>query len=167
SSDLFAVLQFMRRRVKAGRSFLRVFLFGDTDEGARVEQKDEFAGGPGKVLGEMLQGGVHLPWTLGLAALIGVWLMFTRVTLGAEGGMANADHVIGALVLTVVSVAAAEVARVARFLLIPLGMALIATPFLYEASDLHMATSVGAGIALIGLCLPRGQIRGRYGLKSG
>src|SRR5690606_4989313 len=127
--ELFAVLQFMRRRVKAGRSFLRVFLFGDTDGGARVEQKDEFAGGPGKVLREMLQGGVHLPWTLGLAALIGVWLMLTRVTLGAEGSIANADHVIGALVLTVVSVAAAEIARVVRLLLIPLGLALLVTPF--------------------------------------
>lgn len=156
--ELFAVLQFMRRRVKAGRSFLRVFLFGDTDEGARVEQKDEFDGGPGKVLREMLQGGVHLPWTLGLAALIGVWLMFTRVTLGAEGGMANADHVIGALVLTVVSVAAAEVARVARFLLIPLGMALQVTPFIYEATGLHTAASVVAGIALIVLSLPSREL---------
>src|SRR5690606_16446729 len=60
--ELLAVLQFLRRRMKAGRSFLRVFLFGDTDDGPRERQMDEFNRGPGKVLGEMLQGGVHLPW---------------------------------------------------------------------------------------------------------
>lgn len=42
-----------------------------------------------------------------------VSLLLTRLTLGAESNIANADHVIGALVLTVISVAAAEVARAA------------------------------------------------------
>src|SRR5690606_26099133 len=135
----------------------------DTVDGPREQQMAEFNRGPGKVLGEMLQGGVHLPWTRWLAALVGVWLMFTRVTLGAEGGMANADHVIGALVLTVLSVAAAEVARAARFLLIPLGIALLITPFVYDAGGVQLAASLVAGVALIVLSLPRGAISSNYG----
>lgn len=161
--ELLAVLQFLRRRVKAGQSLLRVFLFGDTDDGPRTPPADEFDRSPGPILAEVMQGGVRLPWTLWLAAFVGVWLMFTRVTLDAEGAMANADHVIGALVLTVLSIAAAEVARAVRFLLIPLGLALLATPFVFESSGAQLAASLFAGLALIALSVPRGRIIGRYG----
>jgi len=86
--ELLAVLQFLRRRVKAGKSFLRVFLFGDTDEGAdKAKQgrlEDEFDRGPLPILSEVVQGGVRLPWTLWLAAVIGIWLMLTRVTIGVK-----------------------------------------------------------------------------------
>jgi hypothetical protein len=63
----------------------------------------------------------------------------------------------------VISLAAAEVARPLRFLLIPLGAALFVTPFLYEASIMQLAGSFTAGSALIALSLRRGPIRGRYG----
>lgn len=161
--ELLAVAQFMRRRMQAGKSMLRVFLFGDTDEGERTARDDEFDRPAGTVLGEILQGGVHLPWTLWLAAALGAWLMLTRVTLGTEGAMANADHVIGALVLTIVSIAAAEVARTLRFLLIPLGVALLITPFAYESNAVQTGASLIAGLALVALSLPRGHIQGQYG----
>src|SRR3546814_7799774 len=93
----------MRRRVKAGKSWLRVFLFGDTDEGAAGPLDDEFDARPGAVVQEMWTGGVNLPWNLAAATALGLWLMFTRLTLGAEGDMADAAHLIGALALTVIS----------------------------------------------------------------
>ena len=111
----------------------------------------------------MWSGGVNLTWNLALATVIGLWLMFTRLTLGADGGMANADHLIGALSLTVISLAAAEVARPLRYLLVPLGAALFVTPFLYEASTVQLAASFAAGAALIALSIRRGPIRCRYG----
>lgn len=161
--ELLAVLQFMRRRMKAGKSLLRVFLFGDTDDGERPKTVDEFDRAPGPILCEIFQGGVRLPWTLWVAALIGIWLMLTRVTIGTEGMMANVDHVVGALVLTVISVAAAEVARAVRYLLVPLGLSLVASPFVLEAPAMQMTASVVAGIALIALSLPRGRVIGKYG----
>ena len=161
--ELLASIQFMRRRVNAGKSFLRVLLFGDTDEGPRERPGNEFAHGASGFVREMWTGGVNLPWNLALAALVGVWLMFTRLTLGAEGSMADADHLIGALSLTVISLAAAEVARPLRFLLVPLGAALFVTPFLYEAGTAQMAASLISGGLLIALSLRRGPIRGRYG----
>ena len=88
--------------------------------------------------------------------------MFTRATLGAEGGMANADHLIGALALTVVSLAAAEVARPLRFLLIPLGAALLVTPFVNGAGALATGASLACGVGLILLSLRRGPITQRY-----
>ena len=161
--ELLATLQFMRRRIKAGRSWLRLFLFGDTDEGGDREKGDEFDQRPGVVLAQMWSGGVNLPWNLALAALIGLWLMFTRLTLGAEGGMANADHLIGALSLTVISLAAAEVARPLRYLLVPLGIALLVTPFAYEASTVQTVISFVCGLGLIALSRRRGAIMQQYG----
>src|SRR3546814_9042433 len=117
----------------------------------------------GAVVGEMLSGGVNLPWNLVLAAAVAASLLFTRLTFGAEGRMADADHLIGALALTVISIAAAEVARAARYLLIPLGAGLFVTPFLFDASGTQLAASLVAGTLLIALSLRRGPIRGRYG----
>ena len=160
--ELLASIQFMRRRMKAGRNWLRVLLFGDTDEGPRERPDDEFAGGSREFLKEMWTGGVNLTWNLALAALIGLWLMFTRLTLGADGSMADADHLVGALSLTVISLAAAEVARPLRYLLIPLGAALFVTPVLYGASMAQLVASLAAGAGLILLSFRRGPIRGRY-----
>lgn len=164
--ELLATLQFLRRRVRTGRSWLRIFLFGDTDSDKAHGDEDEFDARPGAVLREMWTGGVSLPWNLAAAAAIGLWLMFTRLTLGTQDGMADADHLIGALVLTVVSLAAAEVARPLRYLLVPLGLALFATPFLNDASTAATVAGIAGGVALIVLSLRRGPITQRYGSWS-
>lgn len=161
--ELLASLQFVRRRVRAGRNWLRVFLVGDTEEGDAKGSPDQFERSPVAVVRDMVGGGVSLPWNLALSAAIGLWLLFTRLTLGAAGTMANADHVIGSLVLTVVSLAAAEVARPLRYLNVSLGVALLAAPFIVEASTASTINSLACGAALIALSLRRGPIRERYG----
>ena len=99
-----------------------------------------------------------MPWTLGASMALGLFLMFTRPLLGAEGAMANSDHVTGALAITMAVIATSEVARMVRFLNIPLGGWLIAAPFLLDGGG-TAATVVGVaiGLALIGLSLPRGK----------
>lgn len=161
--ELLATVQFVRRRAKAGRSWLRVFLFGDTDEGERDERSDTFERAPGAILRDMWLGGVNLPWNLALAALLSASLLFTRLTLGAEGAMANADHLIGFLALTVISLAAAEVARPLRYTLIPLGGALLITPFLFDASGTQRMASITIGMLIAALSLRKGAIREHYG----
>jgi hypothetical protein len=89
--------------------------------------------------------------------------MFTRITLGSDGGMANADHLIGALVVTITVSAFAEVARPLRFLTIAFGLALLITPFAYGADWLASVASVLCGAGLIALSVPRGPVRHRYG----
>ena len=164
--EILATLQFLRRRVRAGQNVLAVLLLGDGDEASAADRTqaamDEFDRAPGAVLRDVLSGGVSLPWNLALSAAIGVWLMCTRMALGTEGAMADADHLIGALVLTVVSVSAAEVARPVRYLNALLGAALLATPFLYGAPFFSGALSAAAGIALILLSPRRGPVREQY-----
>lgn len=58
--------------------------------------------------------------------------------------------------------AAAEVARALRFLLIPLGAALFATPFVYAADVVQTIAGILCGILLIILSFRRGIIRERY-----
>ena len=167
--ELAASMSFIRRRVKAGRSFLRVMLFGDTDEVTSSPQaslttvEHEFDRSPGAILKEMWTGAVSLPWNLLLAGAIGLSFLFTRLTFGAEGGMADADHLLGALVLTVLAVAAAEVCRAARFALVPLGLALAGAPLVYGGSSLHIVVSILAGLTIVVLAFPRGRISEEYG----
>ena len=166
--ELIATLQFVRRRIKAGRNGFAVFFRGDTDTmpaGATANSAtaDEFNQSAGVVLKNMMAGGVNLPWNLGLAALIGLALLFTRLWPGAEGNLAHAHHVIGSLVLTVVSIAAAEVARPARWLNLPLGAALMASPFVFAGGMATTLVSLIAGAALMALSVRRGPIHERYG----
>jgi nucleoside-diphosphate-sugar epimerase len=166
--ELIATLQFVRRRVQAGRNGLSVFFLGDTDTmpvgaGGTRTTVDEFDQRPGAVLRSMMAGGVNLPWNLGLAALIGLALLFTRLWPGVEGNLAHAHHVIGSLVLTVVSIAAAEVARPARWLNVVLGAALMLSPFVFAGNTAALLVSVVAGAALMALSIRRGPVHERYG----
>ena len=165
--ELLATLQFLRRRAKAGQSWLRGFFVGDTDEMPKGEAADpiadEYDRPPRVVMKSIVGGGVSLPWNLALAAAIGLALLFTRVLLGVDGTLANVHHVIGSLVLTVVAIAAAEVARPVRYLNALFGAVLAAVPFMMVADFLTSALSAVLGSALIVLSIRRGAIRERYG----
>ena len=165
--ELLASLQFVRRRVQAAPTGSVYFSWveltrcrpGVLSRRSTMSSTDR----PPRVQGHDRQRRELLPWNWPLSAIIGISLLFTRVTLGAEGGMANADHVIGSLVLTVVSVASAEVARPVRYANVALGAALFVTPFLYDVSLAATIASISSGAALIVLSIRRGVIRGQYG----
>ena len=70
--------------------------------------------------------------------------------------MANLDHLIGSLVLTVISEHPAG-------LNIPLGAALLVTPFIYDADVTATTASLVCGAALRALSFRRGPIRQPYG----
>ena len=166
--ELLATLQFLRRRAKAGQNWLRIFFVGDTDEGRAVDATkfpDEFDRPARTVLKTAMLGGVSLPWNLALSALsalLGLALLFTPL-LGVQGTLAHTHHVIGSLVLTVVSISAAEVARPVRFLNMLLGIALAASAPMLQADLPTTVLTLLVGAALIGLCVRRGPIVERYG----
>ena len=175
--ELIATLQFLRRRARAGQSWVRVLFVGDADEmpAAGIAQgtkstpvvPDEFDRPAMAVLKDTMTGGVNLPWNLALMAAIGLLLMFSRVTLGLDGNMAHVHHVVGALAMTVVSVAAAEVARATRFVNVLLGLALAVSPFVIETSTMALVTSVVLGLLLAVLSFPKGNIKATYGTWDG
>lgn len=162
--ELAATCGFLWRRHKAGAPTLRIFFTGDTDENdGRKDEADDFERPPLTVFNDMFTGGVGLPWNLAVCTLIGIWLMFTRLTLGTDGGMADADHLIGSLVITVSVIAYAEISRVVRFVNIGFGVALLVTPFAYGAALPTTFASLACGILLIALSMRRGPVRKRWG----
>jgi nucleoside-diphosphate-sugar epimerase/uncharacterized membrane protein len=163
--ELVATTQFLWRRKRAGHSLLRVLMVGDTDDGPPAPAPAPRASERPLVqaLGDMWTGGVALPWNLALSMAIGVWLMCTRLTLDAQGVMANADHLIGALAVTVSVMACADVARTLRFANVVLGLALAACGLAFAQGTLQLASSLACAGALVVLSLPRGTIGGQYG----
>ena len=164
--ELLATIQFLARRKKQGRPILWVLFRGDTDEGSDDRQEDDFLQPPGKIVREMLSGGMSLSWPLIGSIALGVWLLFTRLTLGTEGALADADHLLGALVITVSVAALAEPARTVRFLNTFLGLAIMMMPFIVEATLVQMAADFLVGAAIIALSIPRGPINHTYGKWS-
>ncbi len=163
SNEFVATGQFLRRRHRAGAPVLKVFFTGDTDDGPTESTEESFDRNPLDILREAFTTGVNVPWNLALCVVIGAWLMLTRITLGNEGAMANWDHLIGSLVITLAVIAFAGSARPARLLMIPLTLILLITPFIYAVDAPAMISSIVCGLAIGLLALRRGPVPGRYG----
>lgn len=162
--EILATLQFLKDRRKKGKSLWHVLWHGDTIEGGGPDYSSSFEGPPMSVLHEIMGTGVRFTWSMTASVLIGVTLMFSRITFDTSGMAANGDHLIGALVVTFSIMALSEVGRPLRFANIIFGAWLIPAPLLLTGySGLGAAASITAGILLILLALPVGPIRSHYG----
>jgi hypothetical protein len=74
--------------------------------------------------------GVTLPWTLGVSAALGIWVMASPALLRITATAANTDLIAGALVTTVAAIAMTEVGRALRLLNVLLGAWLAAAPWI-------------------------------------
>ena len=155
--ELVAMGQFLLHSHRAGKPFWRTFFQGGAMPGATKSERPGF-GADLPTMGAAMAWGVTVPWTLVASAALGVWLMFSRLILGTEPPMADSDHLVGALAITVAVSAMAEVARPLRFINVLFGLWLIAAPWLLSGATLLGAwAGVVAGAALIALGLPRGK----------
>jgi nucleoside-diphosphate-sugar epimerase/uncharacterized membrane protein len=162
--ELVASGQFLLDRKRKGKSVVLAFLRGDTMEGGKRIPPDDFERPARAVLKDMLGGGVNVPWTLALSAILGIGLMCTRLVFGTEGAQADSDHLLGALVVTVSITAMAEAARPARFINILLAVALLFAPFMFDGGSLVAdLAGVAAGLLLVALSIPCGRIDNPYG----
>ena len=84
--------------------------------------------------------------------------MFSRLSFGTEGALADSDHLVGALIITVSIIAMAEVARPLRFINGLFGVWLVAAPWVLSGGQIDggIATTT-IGILIIALSLPRGR----------
>ena len=154
--ELVAMGQFLLWSRRVGKPFWRTFLMGDAMPGGSESKHDDLAS-LRDGMKDMIRG-VTIPWTLAVSAALGLLLMFTRLLFGTAGAMANSDHVVGALVLTVAVIATAEVARPLRFINIAFGLWLMAAPWLMDGGSLLGSwADVIVGLALVALSLPRGK----------
>ena len=155
--ELVAMGQFLVQSHRRGEPFWRTFFRGGASPGSDGDRQAGFDAPLAKSLASAFRG-VTARWTLVASALLGVSLMFKRLLFGTEGSMADSDHLVGALIVTVAVSAMAEVGRLLRFINVAFGIWLIAAPWLLGgASGIASGASVLVGLAVIGLSLPRGR----------
>ena len=161
--EFVAMGQFMLDARRKGKSLWRTFWMGDAMDGGSEDRAKEFAGTTRSMIAEAARG-VTIPLPLVLSMAVGAWLMFTRLTFGTSGAMANSDHLVGALVVTVAIAAWAEVARPLRLINGLFGVWLLLAPWLLDgtASTAAVLNSLASGAALIALSIPRGAVRDSY-----
>ena len=159
--EVIAMGQYLYWSKKEGKPLVRTFFKGGATSRGEIDNEDYMT--DVRAIWNNTVRGVTFPWTLIASTVLGVWLMLSRLTLGSEGAMANSDHVVGALVITVAIIATAEVARALRFVNIAFGAWLVAAPFIVNgASSSGMVASVVVGLLLIGLSFPRGERSGEH-----
>lgn len=154
--ELVAMGQFLVANTRRGRPFWRSFFMGDALPGSGTDKRRGFEAPLSESIASAVRG-VTVPWMLVASAMLGIWLMFSRLIFATEPPMADSDHLIGALIVTVAVIAMAEVARPLRFINVAFGLWLIGAPwFLAGAGALATMGSLVIGLLLIALSLPRG-----------
>tara|TARA_B100001059_G_scaffold109412_1_gene109252 strand:- start:4136 stop:6679 length:2544 start_codon:yes stop_codon:yes gene_type:complete len=164
--ELIATCQFLKRRKQQGQSVLRVFFTGDTDEDDGRRQQDSFEQSPLQIIKAAFSGGVRLcPWLV-VCILVGALLMFSRLLLGVDGTMANAHHLLGALVITISVIAWAESGRALRFINLLLALALLICAIVISSSTLVMLATLLAAAVIMVASIPKGPVSSEYGKWS-
>ena len=103
--------------------------------------------------------GVTFPLALIACTALGIWLMFSRMAFGTSGTLADSDHLLGALAVTVSVIALTEPARALRFLNLPMGLWIAASPFVLSgASGIAVLNNLVVGLAITGLSLRRAAV---------
>jgi uncharacterized membrane protein len=160
--EVVATLQFLVQVRREGQSLWQVFWMG----GALREPPDVAAVSVrlDMVSPAAMAWGVTLPWNLLASVALGIWLMFTPFILGSTGTAAHSDHLVGALIVTVVMIALADVGRAVRFVNVLFGVWVIASPWLLGGATTGSKwNDVVVGALVVLLSFPRGKIGERYG----
>lgn len=155
--EVLATCQYLYRAKQAGEPFWRTFWRGGPALSEDQTPGPDLNRPAFDVLRDFVTGGVNFPWTLAASVALGIWLMCTPLILRTQPPLYFSDHIFGCVVILVAVTAMAEIARPVRFLNVALGAWIAASPFVLSGAGL--AGTIGdviAGLALIGLSLPRG-----------
>lgn len=91
--ELVAMGQFLVQSHRRGESFWRTFFMGGADPSGGHDDKPSF-GAPLPVAIASAVRGVTVPWTLVASAILGGWLIFTRLVFGTMPPMADSDYLL-------------------------------------------------------------------------
>ena len=162
-SELIATIGFLRDSVRQGDSFWKVLWKGKKVDPYLAETRPKRRSKAGSAWADGAWG-FTLPWNLVLLALFGAYLMFSPYLFDIKGDLAVAEYILGPLLITFSVISMVEVYRIARFVNILFGIALIIVSFLCP-SFVPAANWNAAAVGLLALALawPKGLVRERYG----
>lgn len=166
--EVIAMGQFMVQAKRKGLNLWKAFWLGGDVEGDGEDERTpalmSLPEQPGRVLASSIWG-MSFPWTLVLSAVAGLALMFSPSVFGITGRVADIDHVVGALILTMATLAMGEPIRLARYLNVPLGGAVASSPWIVGGTGVEGAAATTVlGLAAAALAVPCGRTEERYGL---
>lgn len=102
-------------------------------------------------------------WAAILNTILGVWVIIAPWALSYDPDVANKNYIIGPIVITFAITAIWEVNRSLRYANILCGLLLAASPFLFSYDGMALYNDLVTGIAILGLSLVKGSVKGRYG----
>ena len=166
--EVVAMVQFMHKAVwREGKPFWRTFWKGgDTDGPGTDDRAPAMKTLPQNPLAIYRAGvwGMSVPWNLAIIAALGVWVMAAGSIFGTTPPAYTGIYLGGVLTVVVAVCCMAEVARVGRYLIAPVGLWLVVAPFLLGGAGAGATVNgVLCGLAVAALCLPRGKVLERYG----
>lgn len=163
--EVIATVQYLRQAKRAGLPFWRT-LFAGGPELQKSKQQPVLAvvnDSAPHVGSATSPSSISIPAGIGLAAIVGAWLMLSPVFLKTTSTALLDIYIISALAITFSFIAFAEVCRSVRLLNILLGIALIVSPFIMTGfSQPSTINAIVCGIALSILSLRKGRIRESY-----
>lgn len=167
--EVIAMIQHMKNARKKGGKFWTIFWKGGHEEGLENDERSaelmDLPRHPRKVAKASVFG-MSIPWTLLVATMVGIIVMFVPgiFNVSIEKGIADLNHLAGALIIVVSVMAMGEVIRTLRYVNVLLGLALVITPwFLPEVSTGMIVANTILGVAIIPLSIPKGKITEQYG----
>jgi hypothetical protein len=165
--EIIATGQYLWQSRREGKPFWRTFWQGDAGRSLGESALEERAAAHDGSVGSQIVTAIgvgSMPWNLLLCAALGVWLMAAPAVLGSRAATAANDQLIGSLVVTFAVISWGEVARPVRYLNVLLGAWMVTAPWLLGGATIGTQwNDMLVGVALIGLSLPRGRVRERYG----
>jgi len=165
--EVIAMGQFMKKKVKQGESFWKIFWKGGTIESDAKDEAPElmaFPQKPGAVYASSIWG-ISFPWTLVVSMLLGIALVIAPGFFGVQiqDTVADVFHLSGSLIVVVSIFCMGEPLRIGRYLNVLLGLIVAVVPwFLKDAPTALSITGVVLGLAVAVLALPLGPKTQHY-----
>lgn len=164
--EVIAMCQFMAEKKRQGESLWKVFWLGSGMEGEDQEQKrppvSELPYRKRESAAAMFWG-MTCPWTLALAAAVGIWLMAAPGVVPQAKASSDLSHIAGALAVTISVLAMGEPLRALRYLNLAVAAGLAAGSFFAGSGPVIIGANIFCAVLLAALSLPRGEVRESFG----
>lgn len=169
--EVIAMAQFIKRKVKAGESFWKIFWKGGAEEELEDDQSQikkapdlyAFPRDPKEILRASLWG-VNFPKFLITATVLGFIITLLPNIFSSEKEYRNVLQVAGLLTITFSVIAMGEPFRLLRIINVLIGVLIITASFLMETNaELPWIAGLLGGLIII-VSLPRGKIHHHFGM---
>jgi hypothetical protein len=170
TDEVVAMLQHVRdakRRGDRDGSLWAIFWKGGSGDDSQADDRTpdivEFPERP-RAVARASVWGFTVPPSLAVVAVLGLALLAAPdfFDQAITSGAADIAHLGGAAVLVIAVVAMGEVARITRWLAVPVGVVMAVTVWLVDASGTYAVFVTVAALAVTVLAVPRGRVVERY-----